>query len=248
MYFSIFIVVFCISFLAIISMYLMYRFYQNEKQATLKMKANAIYLIEEEKRRIANDLHDSCSSVLVNFNFKINQLKALHQFNESLVQSLEEMNLNLMLLNQELIDNIENIYPKELLLGSWEDAIINQAQRFSSLGQIVECDIGEVPRFSTNLQLQTFRIIQELITNICKHGNTNYTLLQIFTNENLVNVCLMYDSVSKKWYNHLISYARGSASIKGRLELIGGNIVGPRKLHGSLNEIIFTFPIYGYDS
>ena len=247
MYFSLFILLFSITTICLLSITLMVKFYTKEKKSYLTHQAEILEKIEQDRKRIANDLHDSCGNILTEFSFQVNDLKNMYTDNQLLNKSFSELSYKIQNLNNELINNIENIYPKELLIGQWEEAIKNLAYRFTLNGKIINCDIQECAKTTLEVQLQSYRIIQELITNIYKHSYPNLLTLQIFEKQKSIFVIFLFDNGSKNNFNSLLSFGRGKFSLKDRLNSIGGKIKGPiinSLANGTqLFELTLSFPI-----
>lgn len=247
MYFSLFILLFSITTICFVSIILTLKFYNNKKKSYQTHQAEILEKIEEDRKRIANDLHDSCGNILTEFSFQVNDLKNIYSDNQLLNKSFSELIYKIQNLNNELINNIENIYPTELLTGQWEEAIKNLAFRFKLEEKIINCDIQECSKTSLEVQLQSYRIIQELITNIYKHSYPNLLTVQIFEEKNSIFVIFLFDKGIKNNFNSLLSFGRGKFSMKNRLNSINGTLKGPIKIslpnENQLFELTLTFPI-----
>ncbi len=247
MYFSLFILLLSITTVCLLSISLTVKFYHKERKSYQTFQINVLKKIEEDRKRIANDLHDSCGNILTEFSFQVNDLKNKFRENNLLHESFHELNKKIQRLNNELINNIENIYPKELLMNKWEEAIENLAFRFKLDGKFIICDIQKCSKTTLETQLQSFRIIQELISNIFKHSFPRQLTLQIFEENNHIVIVFLFDNDSTNKFKSLFSFNRGELSIQNRLTSIQGSIKGPNKIQSSnesqLYEIILTFPI-----
>jgi signal transduction histidine kinase len=247
MYFSLFILLFSITIICLLSITLTVRFYNKEKKSYQTFQIEVLKKIEEDRKRIANDLHDSCGNILTEFSFQVNDMKNKFRKNNLLNKSFSELSKKIHRLNNELINNIENIHPKELLIDKWEAAIENLAFRFKLDGRFIICDIQKCSKTTLETQLQSYRIIQELISNIFKHSFPQQLTLQIFEENNHIVVVFLFNKDSSNKFNTLYSFSRGELSIQNRLTSINGSIKGPNKIQLSsktqLFELILTFPI-----
>lgn len=247
MYFNLYILFITISIFCLILIRLTAFYYRQQRESIEILKSKVIESIESDRKRIANDLHDSCGNILVEFAFQISSLKQQFLSHPNLTFRLDELTVKIQKLNQEIINSIENIYPKELLENRWEEAILNLVYRFKLNGKGVVCDIQKCSNLPTSTQLQSFRIIQELITNIFKHAFPDHLTVQIFESQGFVFVIFVYNESVKLDFKSQNSKSRGIDSINDRLAEIKGVLEGPLNIGSrsetDLFELTLTFPV-----
>ena len=141
-----------------------------------KMMLNAsIKMQEEERQRLAADLHDDAGPLLATARLylienlvnqdKVNQLQSIFQARQIIddtIQLIRNISHDLMpptLKNFGLESAINDLFQK--ISGS---GTVNASQRFHDYKD----------RLKTDKELLVFRIVQELINNILKHSNSSF--------------------------------------------------------------------------
>src|SRR6476620_7116461 len=155
------------------------RFQQKLQQMEIeqqKMMLNAsIKMQEEERQRLAADLHDDAGPLLANARLylnenlvnqnKVNQLQSIFQARQIIddtIQLIRNISHDLMpptLKNFGLESAVNDLFQK--ISGS---GTVNASQRFHDYKD----------RLKPEKELLVFRIVQELINNILKHSNSSF--------------------------------------------------------------------------
>src|SRR6476660_9850175 len=149
---------------------------QKMEQDQQKILLNAsIKLQEEERQRLAADLHDDAGPLLATARLYLNenlvnqdkntQLKAIYQARQIIDDTIQ------------LIRNISHsLMPPPLKNFGLESAVNDLFQKISGSGTINAIsrfhDYSE--RLKPEKELVVFRIIQELVNNILKHSNSSF--------------------------------------------------------------------------
>jgi len=127
---------------------------------------------DEERRRIARDLHDSTGQNLVVAGLMVSQLETLAppsgkpfiaELNEILERSISEIRTVSYLLHPPLLDRIG----LSTALRSYVDGFSKRT------GISVELDVPpNIQRLSSNIELVLFRVVQEALTNVWRHSES----------------------------------------------------------------------------
>ena len=145
------------------------------KKRLSKLRQDAFDDIENERKRIANELHDiSAFSILkIKENLNKNLNAPIPEIENQLFSSIYD-------LQNELNLSIENLYPRDLLLHDWQNSI---KRLCSGLSQVVniECNIQVISQLQSQISIQLYRIVQEHLSNIVKHVKPNF--IQLFIDE-----------------------------------------------------------------
>ncbi len=143
---------------------------------------NSIIVEEQERKRIARDLHDDLGAIIsiINMNLKLMRQKQWAAENDS--QHTVHID-NLINLSAKAIDSIRSIshqlMPAQLeLFGLIKTVVsvikhVNQSEELKA-ELIINC---EWPVIKWEVALGAYRIIMELINNTIKHANAKYMLL-----------------------------------------------------------------------
>lgn len=145
-----------------------------QEQQQILLKAS-IHLQEEERQRIAADLHDDAGPLLATARLYLNenlvnqdkgtQLQSIYQARQILDDTIQ------------LIRNISHsLMPPTLKNFGLESAINDMAQKISGSGSINASSRFHdyKDRLKQEKELIVFRIVQELINNILKHSNSSF--------------------------------------------------------------------------
>nr|WP_299344196.1 sensor histidine kinase [Allomuricauda sp.] len=146
---------------------------------------------EKERERIANDLHDNLGSILATIklhfqNLKIRkehlekQEKLMFEKTDSLIEEAYQKVRNLAHVRNAGVNSKEGLLP----------AIKNFASKASLANKlIVEVeDHGMDQRLENSLEINLFRIVQELITNVIKHANATECMVHLTHHEDNINI------------------------------------------------------------
>jgi two-component system NarL family sensor kinase len=195
-----------------------------------KMLLNAsIRLQEEERQRIAADLHDDAGPLLAT---------ARLYLNENLVNLDKTTQLQNIYNAKQIIDDtiqlIRNIshslMPPTLKNFGLESAVNDLFQKISSSGSMNASsrfhDYRE--RLQAETELIIFRVIQELVNNILKHSNASFIHLTQNTNNNKFFIRLHHDGrgLTQTDFEKLnkSSVGLGLKNIQSRLKVLHGKI------------------------
>ncbi|HXB44577.1 MAG TPA: ATP-binding protein [Puia sp.] len=195
-----------------------------------KMLLNAsIRLQEEERQRIAADLHDDAGPLLAT---------ARLYLNENLVNLDKTTQLQNIYNAKQIIDDtiqlIRNIshslMPPTLKNFGLESAVNDLFQKISSSGSMNASsrfhDYRE--RLQPETELIIFRVIQELVNNILKHSNASFIHLTQNTNNNKFFIRLHHDGrgLTQTDFEKLnkSSVGLGLKNIQSRLKVLHGKI------------------------
>ena len=195
-----------------------------------KMLLNAsIRLQEEERQRIAADLHDDAGPLLAT---------ARLYLNENLVNLDKTTQLQNIYNAKQIIDDtiqlIRNIshslMPPTLKNFGLESAVNDLFQKISSSGSMNASsrfhDYRE--RLQPETELIIFRVIQELVNNILKHSNASFSHLTQNTNNNKFFIRLHHDGrgLTQSDFEKLnkSSVGLGLKNIQSRLKVLHGKI------------------------
>jgi two-component system NarL family sensor kinase len=203
---------------------------QRIEQDQQKLLLNAsIRLQEEERQRIAADLHDDAGPLLAT---------ARLYLNENLVNLDKSTQLQSIYNAKQIIDDtiqlIRNIshslMPPTLKNFGLESAVNDLFQKISGSGSMNASsrfhDYKE--RLQAENELIIFRVIQELVNNILKHSNASFIHLTQNTSGNKFFIRLHHDGrgITQNDFNKLnkSNVGLGLKNIQSRLKVLHGKI------------------------
>ncbi|HLP11552.1 MAG TPA: sensor histidine kinase [Flavobacteriales bacterium] len=225
-----------ISALSIILLMTVYFFYQR-RQRRLKDEYNAkliqekeaglkavIQATEEERKRIAKDLHDSVGQQMTGLKMAWQQLSGdinkenpghFHQL-VKITQVLDDASADVRSISHQMM-------PKVLMEMGLVPAVDDMLKK--SLGSTnIEYEfehIGIQGRYTEEIEISLFRICQELINNIIKHSNATKATIQLTGSKNYVVLIVEDNGTGMKIDRN---DGIGMMNIKSRVNVIHGDI------------------------
>ena len=203
---------------------------QRMEQDQQKLLLNAsIRLQEEERQRIAADLHDDAGPLLAT---------ARLYLNENLVNLDKTTQLQSIYNAKQIIDDtiqlIRNIshslMPPTLKNFGLESAVNDLFQKISGSGSMnASCRFHDYrERLQAENELIIFRVIQELVNNILKHSNASFIHLTQNTSGDKFFIRLHHDGrgITQNDFNKLnkSNVGLGLKNIQSRLKVLHGKI------------------------
>lgn len=146
---------------------------------------NRRHLINDERTRIAHDLHDSLAQSLASIRYQVRVLdETLHQGDESTTwQQLERIENSLDEANTELRGLIANfrapVYKRGLIEAI--EQIVSQFRNETRIKTYLQKEWSN-RSFSKDVEIQILRIIQEALWNIRKHSEANTVRIMLGDN------------------------------------------------------------------
>lgn len=169
---------------------------------------------EQERQRIAQDLHDSMGGMLANIRMSIAALDPEKSTNiyEKIDKSISEMRRISRNLMPETLKNLGlEIAIKELCESMSHKHFSIQFESFNLSDNI-----------PFQVQLVFYRIAQESISNIIKYAQASNVIVQISQNENILNLTIEDDGIG--FEKSEIVYGLGLKNMENRVRLINGTV------------------------
>src|SRR5215218_8023173 len=148
--------------------------HMEQEQQQILLKAS-IHLQEEERQRIAADLHDDAGPLLATARLYLTE----NLVNQEKAQQLQSIYNAKQIIDEtiQLIRNISHsLMPPTLKNFGLESAVTDFFQKINGSGSLnVNCRFYDYKiRLRPEKELTVFRIIQELINNVLKHSNASF--------------------------------------------------------------------------
>jgi len=206
---------------------------------------------DEERRKIARDLHDSTGQDLVALATMLGQLR------ES-IPSAERKSRRLLseckALSDKCIRDVRTLsyvlHPPMLDEAGLGDAIRDYVDGFAKRSGIhVELELSpRLGRMERGVELALFRVVQESLTNIQRHSGSQRAKIRIYRNSNLtleisdrIHAALANGPRGKEERRFKVGV--GIAGMQERVRLIGGQLEIDSTSHGTTVRV--TIPLGG---
>lgn len=210
-----------------------------------ELSQRALTAQEEERRRIARELHDdpaqSLTALLV-------LLKMLHDRQQPTDGTVLRELIDLTSSTLESIRAIaQELRPAVLddlgLVAALEGLAVQYRQRF---GLTVQVQIrGQRQRLAPEIELALYRIAQEALTNVAKHAGTDQATLDLSFDPHYVTLCIT-DRGKGFDVNEALGSGLGLFSMRERAQLVHGTLE-VRTAPGAGTRVEVTVPLRSAD-
>lgn len=214
---------------------------QRLKEQELKGIDAIIDAQEKEQQRIANELHDNLGSRMATLRLFIDESK-----NKTGKKEKEEHLEHLQKIADETYQEVRKIAHENNTGAFITQGLIPSVQVMAN--QLAESDGLQVKvininirrRVKNSIEIQIFRIIQELLTNIIKHAKANEVTIQFSEDENQIEVMIEDNGIGFNIQTTTLGF--GLTNIEARLENLNGTI-NIDSAPGNGTTIIITIPL-----
>lgn len=196
------------------------------EQKQLELIQASIQGEEEERMRIAAELHDDVGATLSSIRLFLSAVAQDPSDGDIINQSRD--------LLDDSIGKIRNIshklQPATLFHLGLQTSLQAMADMLNKTGTVrveyVAC--GTLPRLHESIELSAYRIVQELISNTLKHAHANSVTLETEMMEDGLRLSLTHNGagMTQEMYQHLI-YKKGAIGLKNivnRLKSVNASI------------------------
>jgi PAS domain S-box-containing protein len=204
---------------------------------------------DEEQRRLARELHDSVGQLLaaISMNIDIVSTEA-HQLSPATAKCVSENAGLVQEVSREIRTISHLLHPPLLDEAGLASALRWYTEGFAERSKIkVELEIGnDFGRLPNDMEIAIFRVIQECLTNIHRHSESDEAAIRISRNgEHLtVHVQDKGKGIAPEKQRELASSGRGGVGFGGmreRLRQLGGSLEIQSDANGTLISAILPF-------
>jgi signal transduction histidine kinase len=177
---------------------------------------------QEERARIAQEIHDDISQRIALVGFALARLtQRLPDSTEELARGLGDAKKRLMEIGMDIQALSYRLDPPRFdVLGLANAAITFCKELSERQGVKITCYVGRLPRaLPRDLSLSIYRVLQEALQNAIKHGGTHEFRVQLSIRTNAVEL-VVHDS------------GHGFDAIKAKLQSVNGELSIDATPHG----------------
>ncbi len=181
---------------------------------------------EEERSRLAKDLHDGLGGRLSGIKQNLNAMKGNQVITEESAFVLNKIISQLDGSIDELRNISRNMMPEALIRFGLKDALhdycatLNESNRINITYQAFGLD----DRLPQQAEIIVFRIVQELLNNIMKHADAKNVIVQLVKDETRLHITVEDDGKGFDTNNLKNVQGVGWLSIRSRVDYFNGTI------------------------
>jgi signal transduction histidine kinase len=188
---------------------------------------------ERERRRIARDLHDQTLA----------DLRKLMMLTDKSTLDKPAFRTEIEAVSSEIRRICEDLSPSVLenvgLIASLEFLLDNTIEKRKF---IAESDLEDRIKLPMNVQLQVYRIAQEVLTNIKSHSNADHVEMSVEVNADGKLKLRIDDNGTSFHPDTVSSKGRGIANIKARASLVNAKVAW-KELRGGGNRFAMSIEV-----
>lgn len=212
------------------------------EQKQLALLEASLQSEEEERRRIASELHDDVGASLSSIRLFLH--KADEQSGSSaIIQQSKDLIDDTIKKVRDISHKLQPATLQMLGLYSSLHALAEIYNRADGIKMSVQAD-NSLTRLAPNTELHIYRIIQELINNIIKHSGGKKVSLAVFQSGDKMQFSLVHDGtgIAKEDYNVFLTKkgAIGLKNIENRLKFIHAAIEFEKRNPTEFNTTIIV--------
>lgn len=183
---------------------------------------SSIAVQEDERKRIARDLHDELGAALSMARMHLVQLEELNAENPELtkrLQNVKRMTENALASTRRIS---HEIMPPQLESFGLIQTLKSTANEINKLGELqIEISSGDsVPKLNLQTELGLYRVCMELINNTIRHAQAKQIRIELKEEE--ANLHLHYSDDGKGLPQGDLKKGMGLLSIETRIHSLGG--------------------------
>ena len=162
------------------------------------MQANVIQTQESERQRLAADLHDDLGGTLATIRQRLSHIR-LHLHDPKAAQDLDDLEPLIQKSGHDLRRIAHNLMPPDFtrlgLRAALEQFVQSQPTQPTRFSFIVA---GAERRLNTDVELNLYRIVSELVQNIHKHAQAHQAAVQLLYQADKLLITVEDDGVGNR--------------------------------------------------
>lgn len=214
---------------------------QMEQRGKLNILQAMIQGQENERSRIAADLHDGLGGLLSSVKSHFNSLN----HTDKTAPLFQKTNVLIDDACVEVRRISHNMMPRALSLSGLPDALEDLAQSLEKEG--IQCTLelhGMEQPLAHTISVTVYRILQELTTNVVKHAEAQHLLIQLLRSEDMLTIIVEDDGKGFEYATALEKNGIGLSSITSRVSFLKGNITWDA-VPGQGTSVMISVPLVG---
>lgn len=196
------------------------------KEQELELIKASIAGQDKERQRISQELHDSIGGDLAAIKLQVNHL------NPSNFSNIQKISHQLDETYQQVRNLSHTLLPKKFNQNNFIEVLESYLNNISEASKIkISCipyPKKEINELNENIQVEVFKIIQELLTNAIKHAKASEIEIQLNYIENILNLLFEDNGIGFEIEN--TSKGIGLINLQNRINKLNGSYLIDSKL------------------
>lgn len=199
---------------------------KNRRQQQLVAMQSVLKGQEEERSRLARDLHDGVGGLLSGIKLSLASMQGNVYLSDQSALSIGKVIIQLDQSISELRRVSHNMMPEALLRYGLREALENYCANLNVSGGIkVQLHTyGLEDRLEQSTEIVLYRIVQELLNNVIRHARAQNVLLQLIRKEDRFSLTVEDDGVGFDTGEPDNRSGAGMANVRARAEYLGGTV------------------------
>lgn len=206
-----------------------------------ELSARLLQMQDEERRRIARELHDSVGQLLVGLSMNLSTVRSDIERLTKTTAVLNDSEALVQEMSKEVRTISHLLHPPLLDEAGLSSAIRWYTDGFVQRSHIkvdVDCP-SDFPRLSRDVETAMFRVVQECLTNIHRHSNSQVATIRCRQSDDYVAIEIADKGkgMSQETLCAMASSGTPGVGIRGmreRLQQLGGHLEIASNSHGTL--------------
>ena len=181
---------------------------------------------EEERSRMARDLHDGLGGMLSGVKLSLEAMKGNYLISEDnaklFTRALEQLDSSI----GEMRRVAHNMMPEALVKLGLKQAVQDYCEGVNESNQLkVNCEIhGLEKRLDPTTEIIVYRIIQELLNNIVKHAQASEALVQVMRQEDRLSITVEDNGKGFDPTSVSATHGAGLNNVRSRVDYLKGEM------------------------
>jgi signal transduction histidine kinase len=229
------------------------------EQAARSLSSRILALQDEERRRIARELHDSFGQYLTFLKINLDLLQGNTTFPEGQTANAGRLSECIEIVNRCLVETrtlSHLLHPPLLDEAGFTSAATWYVEGFAKRsGLTVKCDIpSSLPRLRSNAELGLFRVLQESLTNVHRHSNCSEASVTVHAGAGHMTLAVSDNGsgISAQRLRELRESGPGIgiglAGMQERIRDLGGNLTFDSDSSGTVVTARMPIPLIAAES
>jgi signal transduction histidine kinase len=213
-----------------------------------RLSMSLITTQDEERRRIARELHDGLGQELTASKIILHEILQQQGSNESKEESIREVSGMIDGMLQQILNISYLLHPPlldEIGLRSALGWFLDGLAKRGGIQTFLETKPTEFPRLAPEVETALFRIIQEALTNVFRHARAQNVWVTLAEGKREIAVTVRDDGVGV--LDHTAEFRPGNtgvgiASMRQRAKELGGEMRIRKASPGTIVELVIPIP------